>query len=59
MWAVILLINSIALSISGLYFVYSIGLAILSGQWKVFFAALLVMLFLSVTEVVLGAILES
>jgi hypothetical protein len=58
MWSVILLINSFILTFVSLYFIYSIGMAILVGAWKAFFIALITFLFFTFTEVAIGSISE-
>lgn len=58
MWGTVLLINSVLLSLASLYLVYSIGAAVLLGEWKAFLIALLICIFLGFAEVALGAIAE-
>ena len=58
MWGNLLMINAVFWALSGMYLIYSIGTAILKGQWKQLLLALLLFAFLSVVEVALGAIAE-
>ncbi|OGG53474.1 hypothetical protein A3H16_01855 [Candidatus Kaiserbacteria bacterium RIFCSPLOWO2_12_FULL_53_8] len=58
MWGTILNINSILWALSGTYFVYSTGIAILTWSGKQFLLGLLVFVFFSLAEVALAAIAE-
>ncbi len=61
MWGTILQVNSVCWAISGVFFIYSLGNAIFSwssGSWKQFLLALLLFIFLSVSEVALAALQE-
>jgi len=46
-------------AIGAVYFVYSVGMAIITLSWKQFLLGLLIFVFFSVAEVVLAAISES
>ncbi len=59
MWSTILLVNSVLWSIGAVYFVYSIGMAIITWSWKQFVLGLVIFAFLSIAEIVLAAIAES
>ncbi len=56
MWNILVIINSVFLSIASLFLVYAIGAAILRGEWKQLLFAFLLFLFLGVAEIALGAI---
>ena len=58
MWGTILQINGILWAITGIYFVYSTGAAVLMASWKQFFLGLLIFVFFTLAEVVLAAIAE-
>jgi len=58
MWLNILTINSVLWTLSGIFLIYSLGAAIILWHWKQFLVALLVFLFLGLTEVALAAIVE-
>ena len=58
MWGTIMNINSIFWCIGATYLLYALGLGILTWQWKQFWVALLITIFLSLTEIVLAALAE-
>ena len=58
MWGNLLVINAVLWALSGVYLVYSVGTAILKGQWKQLLFAVLLFAFLSVVEIALAAIAE-
>lgn len=58
MWGTILQVNSILWVIAGIYFIYSIGAAILIPSWKQFLLGLLIFVFFTLAEVALAAIAE-
>ncbi len=58
MWGNLLAVNSIFWALSGVYLIYSFGVAIITWSWKQFLVALLVFVFLSVAEIALAAIAE-
>ena len=51
-----MLINSIFLTLASLFLIYSIGAALIRGQWKELLVAFLVFAFLGVSQVAIGAI---
>ena len=58
MWGTILLINSTLLALTSLYFVYSIGAAILLFEWKQMLVMLLLCIFFGFVQIALGALAE-
>ena len=58
MWDTLLNVNSALLTLAVLYFLYALGIGILEWTWKPFVIALLITLFLGLTELILGALAE-
>lgn len=58
MWGLVLLFNSILLSLASLYLVYSFGAAIILWSWKPFFIAVVLVIFLWLTEIAFAALNE-
>jgi hypothetical protein len=58
MWGNLILINAVFWVLSAMYLIYSVGTAILMGQWKQLLLALLLFIFLSVAEIALAAMAE-
>ena len=58
MWSTVLLINSFLWSIGAVYFIYSIGTAIITWSWKQFVLGLVIFVFLSVAQIVIAGIAE-
>ena len=58
MWGHILQVNSVLWALSGIFLIYAVGAAILSGAWKQLLLALLLFIFLSVTEITLAGLQE-
>ena len=54
MWNTLMLINGILMSITATFLVYSIGAAILLGEWKQLFITIAVFIVLMVTQVATG-----
>lgn len=58
MWDTLLNINSVLLTISCLFFIYTLGEGILLWTWKPFLIALLVTIFFFTTELIFGALAD-
>lgn len=58
MWGILVNVNSVLWVLSGVYLVYSFGVAILAWSWKQFLLALLMFVFLSLAEIALAAMAE-
>jgi hypothetical protein len=58
MWNTILLVNGVLFSIASVYLIYSLGAAILLGEWKLFVITLILCIFFGFAEVALGALAE-
>ena len=58
MWVVILTINSVLLTISGVYLIYAFGTAIITWSGKQFVIALIIFLFFCLAELVINAIVD-
>lgn len=58
MWDTLLNVNSVLLTISSVFLLYTLGEGILLWTWKPFLIALLVTLFLGATELILGALAD-
>lgn len=58
MWLKLLHVNSVLLSIAGVYAISSLGGALLFWSWKQFLIALVIFVFLAISEVVLAGIAE-
>lgn len=56
MWNILITINSVFFCIASVFFIYSIGAALILGEWKQLLLAFLVLVFLGITEVVLAAL---
>lgn len=59
MWQIILTVNSVFIVLSSVFFIYSIGAAMILGEWKQLLVAFLVLAFLLLTELVISAIIQS
>ncbi|OGG50667.1 hypothetical protein A2763_03620 [Candidatus Kaiserbacteria bacterium RIFCSPHIGHO2_01_FULL_54_36] len=59
MWGNLIIIGSIIWAIAGVYFIYTLGAAIITWQWKQFWIALLLFIFISLVQIVLAALAES
>ena len=58
MWDIILHVNGVLFSLASVYLIYSIGAAILLGEWKAFLITLILCIFFGFAEVALGALAE-
>ena len=56
MWNLILFINSIILSLVSVFFVYSIGAALILGEWKMLLIVFLMLVFFIFSEIALAAL---
>ncbi len=56
MWNIAVIINSVFLALSTVFFIYSIGAALILGQWKLLLLAFLLFVFLGITQIVLAAL---
>ena len=56
MWNVLIIINSVFLTVATTFLVYAVGAAIILGEWKQLLIAFLVFVFLGIVEVVLAAL---
>ncbi|MDP2649032.1 MAG: hypothetical protein Q8P19_04010 [bacterium] len=59
MWNLLLIINSVILSLVTMYFIYAIGAALILGAWKELLLALALLAFFIVTQITLAAINQS
>ena len=55
MWNTLMLINGILLAVATTFLIYSIGAAILLGEWKQLFITIAVVIVLMITEVWTGS----
>ncbi len=58
MWDTLLNVNSVLLTVACVFFIYTLGEGILLWVWKPFLIALLVTIFLFITELILGALAD-
>jgi hypothetical protein len=56
MWEIIMTINSVLLSLAGVFLIYALGAWIILGAGKEFLLALLLFIFLFITQIVIAAI---
>ncbi len=56
MWNIIMVINSVFLALATTFLIYTIGAAIILGEWKLFLLALLLFIFLGITQIAIAAI---
>ena len=55
MWNTLMLTNGILMSLTAVFLVYSIGAAILLGEWKQLLITIAVFIVLMVTELITGS----
>jgi len=56
MWNMLITINSVFLSFASIFLIYSIGAALIRGEWKLLLLAFLLFVFVGITEIVLAAL---
>lgn len=59
MWQILLTINSVLLSLSTVYLIYSVGAALILGHWKALLISFLITAFLVFIELTIAAIIQS
>ncbi|MCR4325283.1 MAG: hypothetical protein NUV59_00545 [Patescibacteria group bacterium] len=59
MWNLLLVINSVILSLVTIYFIYSIGAGLILGAWKQLLLAFFLFVFFALTQIALAAINQS
>ena len=56
MWNIIMVVNSVFLALAATFLIYTTGAAIILGEWKLVLLALLLFIFLGITQIAIAAI---